>query len=94
MVIGRGLFRTFGLTCPVCGHILDAATIVAGPPGDVEGPKGGDWTICAGCIAPLAYSSDVRVLRELTADELVEFRADEGLVSVQRQLRRRQMGIE
>lgn len=50
--------------CPVCGHLLDAATPVDG----VGRPGPGDVTVCIECLSCLRYTDDMQLRFTLLAE--------------------------
>jgi hypothetical protein len=57
--------------CPVCGHRLDAATVLTDP-GKVM-PVVGDLTVCVGCASILIFADGMR-LEKPSAETLREMR--------------------
>lgn len=60
--------RTPESKCPVCGHILDAATSING---EFE-PRPGDVTLCVQCGEILIFNKDLRG-RIPTAEEKLQY---------------------
>ena len=60
-------------SCPVCRHMLDAATSVSGT--HTHMPKPGDATVCLHCATALRFNGELQV-RVLTDEDLEE--ADGG----------------
>ncbi len=63
-------------SCPVCARVLDGWTSI----GHLNRPKPGDFSICAYCLAALAFTEDL-ALRRQTDEERIDFMATPGTLS-------------
>ena len=71
--------RTPKSPCPICGYVMDAATMVNGS----AGPKPGDVSICMRCGAVNLFGEDLTI-RAPTADEKTAIMASENWRLIQR----------
>lgn len=66
--------RTKAASCPNCGQILDAATVICDP-SIRPSPEPGDMTLCAYCHSMAVFDAELN-LRELTDEEWLVFNTD------------------
>jgi hypothetical protein len=69
------IWRTRKASCPGCQRPVTGSMGVDAR-GDKEGPAPGDLTVCAGCGAILAFTSDY-LLREVSSREVLELEPEE-----------------
>jgi len=93
-------FRGTKRGCPGCGALLDGDTNIDIQRGDsleamlkkpVEGPKPGDWGLCAECGVVIVFMENSE-RRAATADELAEFMARPELVDLLASIQRLRRG--
>lgn len=68
--------------CPVCGHMLDAATRLEE---DDAVPAPGDLTVCIQCVSPLTFTEDMRY-QFVDADAFIEL-PDDSRIELARYMR-------
>jgi len=74
MHVSKGkTFRHEADHCPVCGHILNAATATDAVP---QAPEPGDVTICIDCVAFITWDKDMK-MRRLSDEERLQIARNE-----------------